>query len=74
MGIRPVNQGKGMHPKYSRISDKIIKSTMENGIAVRPYTVNKDADLHRFFNIRCSAIITDEPVKALNIRKQYTQG
>jgi glycerophosphoryl diester phosphodiesterase len=64
-------KAKGLHPKYTRITDKIIKSTMENGIAVRPYTVNKDADLHRFFNINCSAIITDEPVKALSIRKQY---
>jgi glycerophosphoryl diester phosphodiesterase len=64
-------KAKGLHPKYTRITDKIIKSSMENGIEVRPYTVNKDADLHRFFNINCSAIITDEPVKALSIRKQY---
>jgi glycerophosphoryl diester phosphodiesterase len=64
-------RAKGIHPKYSRITDKIIKSSMENGIAVRPYTVNKDADMHRFFNINCSAIITDEPVEALSIRKQY---
>jgi glycerophosphoryl diester phosphodiesterase len=64
-------KAKGIHPKYSRITDKIIKTTMENGIAVRPYTVNKDVDLHRLLNINCSAIITDEPVKALSIRKQY---
>ncbi|MEW9049710.1 MAG: glycerophosphodiester phosphodiesterase [Neobacillus sp.] len=66
-------RSKGIHPKYSLISDEIIKSTMENGIAVRPYTVNKEADMHRLFKINCSAIITDDPVKALRIKKQYEE-
>jgi glycerophosphoryl diester phosphodiesterase len=64
-------RAKGMHPKYSAISDEIIIKTIENGIAVRPYTVNKEADLHRLFNINCTALITDDPVKALSLRKQY---
>jgi glycerophosphoryl diester phosphodiesterase len=64
-------RAKGIHPKHSSMSDNIIINTMENGIAVRPYTVNKDADMHRFFNINCTAFITDDPVKALRIRKQY---
>ncbi|MFF2448665.1 glycerophosphodiester phosphodiesterase [Neobacillus sp. NPDC058068] len=64
-------RAKGIHPKHSAMSDRIIINTMTNGIAVRPYTVNKDADMHRFFNINCTAIITDETVKALQIRKQY---
>ncbi|OLS41766.1 glycerophosphodiester phosphodiesterase [Bacillus sp. MRMR6] len=66
-------RAKGIHPKYSLISDEIIKSTMENGIAVRPYTVNKEADMHRLFKINCTAIITDDPVKALRIKKQYRE-
>ncbi|MEH7354108.1 glycerophosphodiester phosphodiesterase [Neobacillus drentensis] len=64
-------RAKGIHPKHSAISDNIFINTMENGIAVRPYTVNKDFDMHRLFNINCTAIITDDPVKALRIRKQY---
>ncbi|WP_312471848.1 glycerophosphodiester phosphodiesterase [Neobacillus sp.] len=64
-------KAKGIHPKHSAMSDNIIKNTMENGIAVRPYTVNKDADMHRLFNLNCTAIITDDPVKAFKIRKQY---
>jgi glycerophosphoryl diester phosphodiesterase len=64
-------RAKGIHPKHSGVSNEIIKTTIENGIAVRPYTVNKDADMHRLFNINCTAIITDDPVKALRIRKQY---
>jgi glycerophosphoryl diester phosphodiesterase len=62
---------KGIHPKFSAISDEIIKRTIENGIAVRPYTVNKEVDLQRLFNIKCTALITDDPAKALRIRKQY---
>ena len=62
---------KGIHPRYTAISDEIIIKTMENGIAVRPYTVNKEADLLRLFNINCTALITDDPVKALSLRKQF---
>jgi glycerophosphoryl diester phosphodiesterase len=64
-------RAKGIHPKYSAISDEIIKRTIENGIAVRPYTVNKEVDLQRLFNIKCTALITDDPAKALRLRKQY---
>ncbi|MBM7651554.1 glycerophosphodiester phosphodiesterase [Neobacillus cucumis] len=64
-------RAKGIHPKHSAMSDNILFHTMENGIAVRPYTVNKEEDMHRFFNLNCQAFITDDPVKALRIRKQY---
>ncbi|MEH7095139.1 glycerophosphodiester phosphodiesterase [Neobacillus vireti] len=63
-------RAKGIHPKHSAMSDAVLVETMENGIAVRPYTVNKDEDMQRLFKINCTAIITDDPVKALRIRKQ----
>lgn len=62
-------RAKGIHPKHSTISDAVIKNTMDNGIAVRPYTVNRDADLKRLFRVNSTAVITDDPVKALKIRK-----
>ncbi|MDZ5471071.1 glycerophosphodiester phosphodiesterase (plasmid) [Bacillus sp. 31A1R] len=64
-------QAKGIHPKYIAATNEMVKSCMENGIAVRPYTVNKKADMLRFFEVGCSAFITDDPVKALRIRKQF---
>lgn len=64
-------QAKGFHPKHTAVPDEIIKSSMENEIAVRPFTVNKEADMHRLFKIECSAFITDDPVKAMRLRKQY---
>ncbi|MBU8879319.1 glycerophosphodiester phosphodiesterase [Bacillus sp. FJAT-29790] len=62
---------KGMHPKYKVASNKFIQLSLDYGISVRPYTVNKEQDMHRLFAAGCSAIITDDPVKALRVRKQY---
>jgi glycerophosphoryl diester phosphodiesterase len=64
-------RAKGIHPKLVSVSDEIIKGSMENGIAVRPYTVNKESDINRLLKINCTAIITDDPVKALKIKQQF---
>ena len=61
----------GIHPKLASVTDEIIKGAIENGVAVRPYTVNKDADMHRLYKLNCTSIITDDPVKALKIKRQY---
>ncbi|GIN19941.1 MAG TPA: glycerophosphodiester phosphodiesterase [Bacillus bacterium] len=61
----------GIHPKLKSISDREIIDTMACGIAVRPYTVNKEKDMKRLFAIDCSAIITDYPGKAYRLREQY---
>ncbi|PAE43911.1 glycerophosphodiester phosphodiesterase [Bacillus sp. 7884-1] len=64
-------RAQGIHPKLVSVTDGIIKGAIENGIAVRPYTVNKDTDMQRLYKLNCTSIITDDPVKALKIRKQY---
>lgn len=64
-------RAQGIHPKLASVSDEIIKAAIENGVAVRPYTVNKEADMHRLYKINCTSIITDDPVKALKIKGQY---
>jgi glycerophosphoryl diester phosphodiesterase len=61
-------QSKAIHPKLIAAPNEIILSSMENGIAVRPYTVNKEKDMIRLFDIGCSAFITDDPVKAIEIK------
>ncbi|MDE3839526.1 hypothetical protein C0966_09170 [Bacillus methanolicus] len=63
-------RAKGIHPKLITATDEVILSSIENGIQVRPYTVNKEDDMKRLFLIGCSALITDEPKKALKIRQQ----
>ncbi|WML25666.1 glycerophosphodiester phosphodiesterase [Neobacillus sp. OS1-33] len=64
-------RAKGIHPRYSTMPDDVMINTLNSGIAVRPYTVNKEDDIHRLFKINCTAIITDDPIKALKLRKQY---
>lgn len=63
-------RAKGYHPNYRTLTDEIIKTSIENGIAVRPYTVNKDKEIQRLLKVGCTALITDEPAKAVRIRKQ----
>ena len=53
------------------VPDADIVGAMENGIAVRPYTVNKEKDMKRLFEIKCSALITDYPEKAYKLREKY---
>ncbi|GIN73518.1 glycerophosphoryl diester phosphodiesterase [Bacillus sp. J14TS2] len=62
-------QANGIHPKLKILTDDIIKTTLEFGVDVRPYTINKRRDMKRLFQLRCSAIITDYPEKAVNFKK-----
>ncbi|WP_433743055.1 glycerophosphodiester phosphodiesterase [Falsibacillus pallidus] len=64
-------RGRAIHPNQRAAPDEIVLASMENGIAVRPYTVNKKEDMIRLFKIGCSAIITDYPKKALELREQF---
>ncbi|MGJ7921295.1 glycerophosphodiester phosphodiesterase [Neobacillus sp. LXY-4] len=62
---------RGIHPKYYRGLEDVFKLSIENGVAVRPYTVNKDASLKRLYEMGCTAVITDDPFKAIAIRNLY---
>ncbi len=64
-------KAKGMHPNFRVAPNEIIKAAIEAGIEVRPYTVNKEQDMRRLFEIGCTAFITDDPVKAIKIRKEF---
>jgi glycerophosphoryl diester phosphodiesterase len=59
---------KGIHPHIRITPDSIITAAMEDGIAVRPYTINKEAVMKRLFSIGCTALITDFPEKANELR------
>ncbi|PLR86017.1 hypothetical protein CVD25_04700 [Bacillus canaveralius] len=67
-------RAKGIHPALVAAPDAIIKESIENGIAVRPYTVNKEADMKRLFTAGCSAFFTDEPVKASKIKNELQKN
>lgn len=61
-------RAKGLHPHYSAAPNQMIEESLHNGIAVRPYTVNKEKDMKRLIVAGCSAIITNYPKKAVYIR------
>lgn len=61
-------RAKAIHPNLKAAPDKIIVEAMKNGIAVRPYTVNKIDQMERLLRIGCSAIVTDFPERALKLR------
>ncbi|MGG5255122.1 glycerophosphodiester phosphodiesterase [Neobacillus sp. SM06] len=63
-------RAKGIHPKLAAAPDEIIQSALKNNIAVRPFTVNQEDEMRRLYQVNCTALITDDPVKALRIRKQ----
>ena len=60
----------GIHPKLRAVNRNVIEKAMEYGVAVRPYTVNKEKDMKKLFLLNCSAIITDYPKKAVQLRER----
>jgi glycerophosphoryl diester phosphodiesterase len=62
-------RAKAIHPNLKAAPDEIIVEAMKNGIAVRPYTVNKIDQMERLLRIGCSGIVTDFPDRALKLRK-----
>ena len=62
---------KSMHPKYTIAKTELIQASEAHGIAVRPYTVNKEKEMHRLISAGCSAFITDDPVLARKIKEMY---
>jgi glycerophosphoryl diester phosphodiesterase len=60
-----------IHPQYRAATNLIILLSQQNGVAVRPYTVNKQRDMKRLFLASCAAFITDYPKKALELRKEF---
>lgn len=67
-------QAKGIHPKYKAYSFEILRATLENGIAVRPYTVNQEKDMEKLFALGCTAMITDNPVLAIKVKNKSNLG
>ncbi|WP_203361803.1 glycerophosphodiester phosphodiesterase [Bacillus sp. REN10] len=58
-----------IHPNIRTVNSSIIKHSAASGIAVRPYTVNKEKQMEWLIRQGCSAFFTDDPKKAVNLRK-----
>ncbi|BCB04673.1 glycerophosphodiester phosphodiesterase [Bacillus sp. KH172YL63] len=58
-----------IHPNVKAVRDDMITESMNNGIAVRPYTVNKVQQMERLLDLGCSAFVTDYPERAWKLRE-----
>lgn len=64
---------KAIHPNQLCLQDReLVPRCHENGIAVRPWTVNSETAMQDFFAQEVDAIITNTPDIAAGIRKKYT--
>ncbi|MEH7237004.1 glycerophosphodiester phosphodiesterase [Bacillus sp. JJ1562] len=59
----------GIHPYHQTISKEIVDESKQNGIAVRPFTINDEKKMKQFIDFGCSAIITDYPKNAVQFIK-----
>ena len=65
-----------IHPNYRYLPDAIAELTMECGVDVRPYTINDETVMRKYFDRNISAIITDYPETArvlLQVEKRDLQ-
>ncbi|MBO1579058.1 glycerophosphodiester phosphodiesterase [Bacillus sp. XF8] len=53
-----------VHPNHRYFPDAIAELTMESGVEVRPYTINEETVMRKYFDMNISAIITDYPETA----------
>ncbi|MBC6974379.1 glycerophosphodiester phosphodiesterase [Bacillus sp. Xin] len=53
-----------IHPNHRYLQDAIAELTMDSGIEVRPYTINDETVMRKYFDMNISAIITDYPETA----------
>lgn len=51
---------------------ELLQGAQQKGTPVRPFTVNEDAHIYALMRGGCSAIITDWPEKALEIRRSLS--
>nr|WP_232423526.1 MULTISPECIES: glycerophosphodiester phosphodiesterase [Bacillus] len=63
-------QAKAIHPNIKAAPNMIITSAMNEGIAVRPYTINNEEQMTNLFSINCSSFFTDYPEKAIQLKQK----
>ncbi|WP_044747886.1 glycerophosphodiester phosphodiesterase [Bacillus alveayuensis] len=56
-----------LHPYYVTVNESFIREAHKHGVAVRPFTINKEAVMKRMFRYHVDAIVTDYPAKAKKI-------
>ncbi|CAG9623190.1 glycerophosphodiester phosphodiesterase [Sutcliffiella rhizosphaerae] len=60
---------QGIHPYIKAATPTIIQRSKENGVPVRPFTVNDEKTMLRLFKAECAGFFTDYPKRAVLIKQ-----
>ncbi len=61
----------GVAPRYPWVDAELVVAAGAHGLAVITWTVNAEADLRRLLALGIDALITDEPARAVAVRKMH---
>ncbi|WP_147804948.1 glycerophosphodiester phosphodiesterase family protein [Alkalicoccus halolimnae] len=61
---------EGFHYYYPMLSSKDVKKLLHHGVKMRPFTVNDAESLKECYQSGCTAVITDDPHRALILRNR----
>lgn len=61
---------KGIHPHHSFVTEELVRECKKRNIAVRPYTVDDEAEMKRLLKLGVDAIITNVPPTLLRLRDE----
>ncbi|WP_335582673.1 glycerophosphodiester phosphodiesterase [Novibacillus thermophilus] len=64
----------GLHCYLPVAVPEFLQGAQQNGMPVRPFTVNKAAHIRRFKDAGCAGIFTDFPERAVKIRDESSVG
>jgi glycerophosphoryl diester phosphodiesterase len=58
-----------LNPDFSSVTPQFFRRAKKKGLAVITWTVNEPEDMRRLLSLGIDGIITDDPVKAIEVRK-----
>ncbi|MUK87387.1 glycerophosphodiester phosphodiesterase [Ornithinibacillus sp. L9] len=63
-----------IHPHFYSITEDMIRTSERKGIPTRPYTINEVPLMEKLIKAGCTAIITDFPARAIEVRKRLNRS
>lgn len=69
-----LSRADSIHPEHPMVDEAYMAWARRRGMAVRPWTVNEEADMRRLIALGVDALITDVPDVARRIRDAMASG
>jgi glycerophosphoryl diester phosphodiesterase len=62
--------GQSIHPHIRAATPRVIQRAQQEGVPVRPYTVNDEKTMAKLFRLGCAGFFTDYPKVAVQLKYQ----